>query len=76
MMYMRPSILPHLLHAIQKNTDHKLRPVSLFEVGPIYKGLQESDQSLVIGAAKTGLKQSMHWSKKIKLKMYLILRQM
>ena len=65
--FMRPSVLPHLLRAVQKNIDQGLSPVSFFEIGPAYQGLAEQDQQTVIVGAKTSKKQHTHWSKKEKI---------
>ncbi len=43
---MRPSILIHLLLAAQRNSDHGQQNLSLFEVGPVYKGDAPEDQLL------------------------------
>ena len=42
--YMRPSILPHLIKAVQKNADFSQRDIRLFEAGPVYLGDGPKDQ--------------------------------
>ncbi|TNE42612.1 MAG: phenylalanine--tRNA ligase subunit beta, partial [Alphaproteobacteria bacterium] len=60
---MRPSILPNLLAALQRNVDRGFEDVALFEVGPQYKGAEPDGQELAI----TGLRRSQgtrHWQGK------------
>ena len=42
--YMRPSILPHLIKAAQRNADQSQRDIRLFEAGPVYRGDGPKDQ--------------------------------
>lgn len=63
MEYMRPSVIPNLLKAIQKNADRGQEPVFLFEVGPVYKGLQSEDQHHFASVARWGAFHKNHWSK-------------
>ena len=42
--YMRPSVLPHLIKAAQKNADFSQRDIRLFEAGPVYLGDGPTDQ--------------------------------
>ena len=63
---MRPSLLPGLIMAAQKNADRGLADVALFEVGQIFKGDRPEDQF----TAATGLRRALasatgigrHWS--------------
>ena len=63
---MRPSLMPGLVMATQKNADRGLPDVALFEVGQIFKGDQPEDQL----TAATGLRRALarpngsgrHWS--------------
>lgn len=64
LMYMRPSVLPHLLRAVQKNIDHGQCPLSLFEVGPQYDGLLWDAQIQMVSGVSIAEKQKMHWSNK------------
>jgi phenylalanyl-tRNA synthetase beta chain len=65
---MRPSLLPGLLMAAQKNADRGLPDVALFEVGQIFKGDRPQDQL----TAATGIRRALakpegigrHWSRK------------
>jgi phenylalanyl-tRNA synthetase beta chain len=51
---MRPSILPNLLAAVQRNVDRGAREVLLFEVGPQYSGAEPEDQSTVVAGVRRG----------------------
>jgi phenylalanyl-tRNA synthetase beta chain len=65
---MRPSLLPGLLRAAQRNADRSLGDVALFEVGQIYRGDRPEDQF----TAAAGIRRSTaavagagrHWSSK------------
>ncbi|MFN3658454.1 MAG: phenylalanine--tRNA ligase subunit beta [Pseudolabrys sp.] len=65
---MRPSLLPGLMMAAQRNADRGLGDVALFEVGQIFKGDQPEDQF----TAATGLRRALakpdgigrHWAAK------------
>jgi phenylalanyl-tRNA synthetase beta chain len=65
---MRPSLIPGLIMAAQRNADHGFPDVALFEVGQIFKGDQPQDQL----SAATGLRRALakpegigrHWSSK------------
>jgi phenylalanyl-tRNA synthetase beta chain len=57
---MRPSILPNLIAALQKNADRGRDDLALFEVGPVYAGDRPSDQEI----AASGVRRShprRHW---------------
>src|SRR6185437_1026294 len=63
---MRPSLIPSLVMAAQKNADRGFADVALFEVGQIFKGDRPEDQF----TASTGLRRALakpdgsgrHWS--------------
>lgn len=63
---MRPSLMPGLMMAAQKNADRGLPDVALFEVGQVFKGDQPQDQF----TAASGLRRALatpagsgrHWS--------------
>lgn len=59
---MRPSILPNLMQAAQRNKDRGANGVSLFEVGPIYENDQESGQHLVVAGLRSGFSER-HWER-------------
>jgi phenylalanyl-tRNA synthetase beta chain len=49
---MRPSALPNLIEAAQKNANRGFADVALFEVGPVYKGDEPGDQFTVVAAVR------------------------
>jgi phenylalanyl-tRNA synthetase beta chain len=49
---MRPSLLPGLVAAAQKNADHGFADVALFEVGQIFRGDQPQDQFTAAGGVR------------------------
>jgi phenylalanyl-tRNA synthetase beta chain len=63
---MRPSLLPGLITAAQKNADRGLPDVALFEVGQIFRGDQPQDQFTAAGGVRRALAKSSgvgrHWS--------------
>jgi phenylalanyl-tRNA synthetase beta chain len=61
---MRPSVLPALLAAAQRNADRGQADAALFEVGPQYAGDRPEDQSLVAAAVRRGQSGPRHWAVK------------
>jgi phenylalanyl-tRNA synthetase beta chain len=65
---MRPSLIPGLLMAVQRNADRGFPDVALFEVGQIFKGDQQKDQFTAATGLRRGLARSegigRHWSGK------------
>ncbi|MGA2125345.1 MAG: phenylalanine--tRNA ligase subunit beta [Xanthobacteraceae bacterium] len=63
---MRPSLVPGLLAAAQRNADRGYPDVALFEVGQIFKGDKPQDQLTAAGAVRRGLAMARgigrHWS--------------
>lgn len=59
---MRPSILPNLLEAAGRNASKGYPGAQLFEIGPVYFGLEPNDQKTVISALKAPDK-ARHWDK-------------
>jgi phenylalanyl-tRNA synthetase beta chain len=65
---MRPSLIPGLVAAAQRNADRGLADIGLFEVGQIFRGDQPADQQ----TAATGVRRALakpsgvgrHWSKR------------
>jgi phenylalanyl-tRNA synthetase beta chain len=49
---MRPSPLPHLLTALQKNADRGITDGAVFEVGPVYRGVEPGDQETVASGVR------------------------
>jgi phenylalanyl-tRNA synthetase beta chain len=50
---MRPSPLPHLLTALQKNADRGWGDGAVFEVGPVYRGVEPEDQETVAAGVRS-----------------------
>src|SRR5437763_5827763 len=63
---MRPSLVPGLVAAAQKNADRGHPNVALFEVGQIFRGERAQDQFTAAGGVRRGLAKSTglgrHWS--------------
>jgi phenylalanyl-tRNA synthetase beta chain len=63
---MRPSLIPGLISASQKNADRGFPNVALFEVGQIYKGDQPQDQFTAASGVRRALAKvsgvGRHWS--------------
>ncbi|WP_343684237.1 phenylalanine--tRNA ligase subunit beta [Asticcacaulis sp.] len=57
---MRPSILPNLLEAAGRNASKGYPGAQLFEIGPVYFGLEPNDQKTIIAALKAPDK-ARHW---------------
>ena len=63
---MRPSILPNLLAAAQRNLDRSVKSVALFEVGPQYADDTPQGQALVASGVRVGEAGERHWSRPLK----------
>ena len=59
---MRPSILPNLMQAAQRNKDRGLDGIMLFEVGPTYENDTDNGQHLVAAGVRAGASGPRHWS--------------
>ena len=59
---MRPSILPNLLYAAQRNRDRGLRSAGLFEVGPQYRDPSHTGQDLMATGLRWGQAGPRHWA--------------
>jgi phenylalanyl-tRNA synthetase beta chain len=63
---MRPSLIPGLAAAAQRNADRGFSDVALFEVGQIFRGDQPEDQLTAAAGVRTGLAKvgggGRHWS--------------
>ena len=57
---MRPSILPNLIAALQRNADHGRNDLALFEVAPQYAGDQPDDQMIAAAGARMS-NPARHW---------------
>ncbi len=61
---LRNSIFPNLLFYLKKNLDRGFKDISLFEIGPAFKGKNPGDQLTVIGAVRAGKVSRLSWSDK------------
>ena len=65
---MRPSLIPSLIAAAQKNADRGFPDVGLFEVGQIFRGDQPADQLTAAAGVRRALDKpsgiGRHWSKR------------
>ncbi len=61
---MRPSILPNLLLAAQRNADRGQTELSLFEIGPQFTGARPEDQTLAASVIRLGQTGPRHWAVK------------
>ncbi len=64
---LRNSILPNLMFYLKKNLDRGFKDISLFEIGPVFKGNQPGQQLTVIGAIKSGKISRLSWNEKERL---------
>ncbi|MGL4441192.1 MAG: phenylalanine--tRNA ligase subunit beta, partial [Bosea sp. (in: a-proteobacteria)] len=62
---MRPSLLPGLIKAVQRNADRSFDDVALFEVGQVFLGDGEDDQRMSAAAIRRGTARASgtgrHW---------------
>ena len=61
---LRNSIFPNLLFYLKKNLDRGFKDISLFEIGPVFKGKKPGDQLTVIGAVRAGKVSRLNWNDK------------
>lgn len=59
---MRPSILPNLMEAAERNRSRGFGDNALFEVGPVFKNSKMQGQILSAAGIRNGHKGSRHWS--------------
>jgi phenylalanyl-tRNA synthetase beta chain len=59
---MRPSILPNLIEAAQKNADRGYHNTALFEVGPAFASVKKDGQKTVAAGVRHVSNGSRHWS--------------
>lgn len=52
--YMRPSIIPNLLTAIAKNAARSVKNLSLFEIGPVFHGVEAKDEFMMASGVRYG----------------------
>ncbi len=61
---LRNSIFTNLTFYLKKNLDRGFKDISLFEIGPIFKGNKPGEQLTVIGAIKSGKISRLNWNEK------------
>ncbi len=61
---LRNSIFPNLIFYLMKNIDRGFKDISLFEIGPAFKGKNPGDQLTVIGAVRAGKVSRLSWNDK------------
>ncbi len=61
---MRPSILPNLLQAAQRNAARGFPDAALFELGPIYLSAKPEDQKMVATGIRAGVASPRQWTGK------------
>lgn len=52
--YMRPSMIPSLLNAIAKNAARSVKNLSLFEIGPVFHGVEVKDEFMMASGVRYG----------------------
>jgi len=61
---MRPSLLPHLLKAVETNQNRGADSVSLFEVGPQYTDPTPEGQHMMVSGVRAGVFEAGNWAEK------------
>jgi phenylalanyl-tRNA synthetase beta chain len=65
---MRPSLIPGLVAAAQKNADRGFPDVAMFEVGQVFRGVEPQDQFTAAAGVRRALAKASglgrHWTKK------------
>ncbi len=64
---LRNSIFSNLVMHLVKNIDRGFKDVSMFEIGPIFKGYKPGEQKIIIGALRSGKISRANWSEKERL---------
>lgn len=59
---MRPSILPNLIAAAGRNADRGYPNAALFEVGPVFFGVNPADQSIMAAGIRHAQMSNKHWA--------------
>lgn len=59
---MRPSILPNLIAAAERNEARGYPHAALCEIGPVFAGVKPDDQSIVAAGIRSGSNSDRHWS--------------
>ena len=58
---LRNSIFSNLIMYISKNLDRGFKDLSIFEIGPIFKGSKPGEQNTVVGGLSAGKKSRLSW---------------
>ncbi len=58
---LRSSIFPNLLIYLKKNLDRGFKDISLFEIGPVFKGKKPGQQEITIAGLKSGKASRLDW---------------
>jgi len=58
---LRNSIFPNLSMYMSKNVDRGFKDISIFEIGPIFKGANPGEQSTVVCGLSAGKKNRLSW---------------
>jgi len=61
---LRNSIFSNLATYLNKNLDRGIKDLSLFEIGPVFHGLNPGDQKTVIGGLRSGKFSRLSWIEK------------
>ncbi len=61
---MRPSLLPHLIAALNANTARGNDTLGLFEVGATFENVTPTGQHTIAAGVRIGLKSELHWHDK------------
>ncbi len=59
--HMRPSILPNLIDAAQKNADKGIPDAALFEIGQIFRSTEAEGQIMTASGLRSGFAVPRHW---------------
>jgi len=61
---LRPSLLPNLIKAGQRNADRGFDDLALFEAGPQFHGPKAGDQTLCVAGLRRGKTGPRHWAER------------
>ena len=59
---MRPSILPNLIAAAERNEARGYPNAALCEVGPVFAGVKPTDQAMIAAGIRSGSNAGRHWA--------------
>ena len=61
---LRSSIFSNLIFYLKKNLDRDFKDISMFEIGPIFKGNKPGEQEIILAGLKSGLNSRLNWIEK------------